>query len=436
MSSISTLAQQEDREAVFRRVDLRVLAFLALCYAFAYIDRVNIGFAKLQMQHDLGLSEAAYGLGAGIFFLGYVLFEVPSNLLLVKIGARKTLSRILFLWGLTSAAMYLVSNTTSFYLFRFLLGIFEAGFAPGMIFYLTYWYPRDRMARALALLLCAAPIGGVISGPLSGWMLSALSGVGGLSGWQWMFICEGIPAAVLGLLALVALADTPDEARWLTADEKADLRAMVTPASTAPHANRTLSVVLRDPLTYRLAAAYFCFICGLYAIGFWLPTILKTIGLKGYVQIGLFSAIPYGFAAASMYLAGRSSDQRRERRLHAGISGLVGAVALAIAAFRLSEFSTAMIAITVATAGMYAAYSVFWAMPSDILSGRAAAGGIAVINTIGLFGGFLSPTMIGWANTVTHNAQAGLLVIVGLVVVGSLLLLTMPTAGSRELGRT
>ncbi|RKP47408.1 MFS transporter [Trinickia fusca] len=436
MSSISTLAQQQDREAVFRRVDIRVLAFLALCYAFAYIDRVNIGFAKLQMQHDLGLSEAAYGLGAGIFFLGYVLFEVPSNLLLIKIGARKTLSRILFLWGLTSAAMYLVSNTTSFYLLRFLLGVFEAGFAPGMIFYLTYWYPRERMARALALLLCAAPIGGVISGPLSGWMLSALSGVGGLSGWQWMFICEGIPAAVLGLLALVALADTPDEARWLTADEKADLRAMVSPASTTPHANRTLSVVLRDPLTYRLAAAYFCFICGLYAIGFWLPTILKTIGLKGYVQIGLFSAIPYGFAAASMYLAGRSSDQRRERRLHAGIAGLIGAVALAIAAFRLSEFSTAMIAITVATAGMYVAYSVFWAMPSDILSGRAAAGGIAVINTIGLFGGFLSPTMIGWANTVTHNAQAGLLVIVGLVVVGSLLLLTMPAAGSRELGRT
>ena len=427
MSSISTLASP-DRQAVYRRIDARVLGFLAICYAFAYIDRVNIGFAKLQMQHELGLTEAAYGFGAGIFFLGYVLFEVPSNLLLVKIGARKTLGRIMLLWGLASACTFLVSSQTSFYFLRFLLGVFEAGFAPGMIFYLTYWYPRERMARALALLLCAAPVGGVISGPVSGWILSGLSGAGGLTGWQWMFICEGIPAAVLGLVAFFALADTPARARWLTERERATVLAAVEAPESAPYAGRSLGVILRDPLTYRLAAAYFCFICGLYAIGFWLPTILKTMGVKGFVDIGLYSAIPYGFAVVAMYLAARSSDRSGERSRHAGIAGLIGAAALAVVAFHLTDFSTAMIAIVVATAGMYAAYSVFWALPSDLLAGPAAAGGIAVINTLGLFGGFLSPTMIGWANTATGNPKAGLLMIVGLVTVGSLLLLTLRTA--------
>ncbi len=427
MSSISTLASP-DRQAVYRRIDARVLGFLAICYAFAYIDRVNIGFAKLQMQHELGLTEAAYGFGAGIFFLGYVLFEVPSNLLLVKIGARKTLGRIMLLWGLASACTFLVSSQTSFYFLRFLLGVFEAGFAPGMIFYLTYWYPRERMARALALLLCAAPVGGVVSGPVSGWILSGLSGAGGLRGWQWMFICEGIPAAVLGLVAFFALADTPARARWLTERERATVLAAVEAPESAPYAGRSLGVILRDPLTYRLAAAYFCFICGLYAIGFWLPTILKTMGVKGFVDIGLYSAIPYGFAVVAMYLAARSSDRSGERSRHAGIAGLIGAAALAVVAFHLTDFSTAMIAIVVATAGMYAAYSVFWALPSDLLAGPAAAGGIAVINTLGLFGGFLSPTMIGWANTATGNPKAGLLMIVGLVTVGSLLLLTLRTA--------
>ena len=431
MSSISTLASP-DRQAVYRRIDARVLGFLAICYAFAYIDRVNIGFAKLQMQHDLGLTEAAYGLGAGIFFLGYVLFEVPSNLLLVKIGARKTLGRIMLLWGLASACTFLVSSQASFYFLRFLLGVFEAGFAPGMIFYLTYWYPRERMARALALLLCAAPVGGVVSGPVSGWILSGLSGAGGLTGWQWMFICEGIPAAVLGLVAFFALADTPARARWLTERERATVLAAVEAPESAPYAGRSLGVILRDPLTYRLAAAYFCFICGLYAIGFWLPTILKTMGVKGFVDIGLYSAIPYGFAAVTMYLAARSSDSKGERSRHAGVAGLIGAAALAVVAFHLTDFSTAMIAIVVATAGMYAAYSVFWALPADLLAGPAAAGGIAVINTIGLFGGFLSPTMIGWANTATGNPKAGLLVIVGLVALGSLLLLTLRTGPVRR----
>jgi sugar phosphate permease len=430
MSSISTLASP-DRQAVYRRIDLRVLGFLAICYAFAYIDRVNIGFAKLQMQHDLGLTEAAYGLGAGIFFLGYVLFEVPSNLLLVKIGARKTLGRIMLLWGLASASMFLVSSQASFYFLRFVLGVFEAGFAPGMIFYLTYWYPRERMARALALLLCAAPVGGVISGPVSGWILSGLSGTGGLTGWQWMFICEGMPAAVLGLVAFFALADTPARARWLTEREKSAVLAAIEPPASAPHAARSLGAILREPMTYRLAAAYFCFICGLYAIGFWLPTILKTMGVKGFVDIGLYSAVPYGFAAVTMYLAARSSDRSGERARHAGIAGLIGAAALAVVAFHLTDFATAMIAIVVATAGMYAAYSVFWALPSDLLAGPAAAGGIAVVNTLGLFGGFLSPTMIGWANTATGNPKAGLLVIVGLVTVGSWLLLTLRTDRAR-----
>ncbi len=410
------------KPGLFRKIDARVLGFLALCYAFAYVDRINIGFAKLQMQHDLALSDAAYGLGAGIFFLGYVLFEIPSNLLLVRIGARKTLARIMILWGLASAATCFASSTTSFYVLRFLLGVFEAGFAPGMIFYLTYWYPKERMARAVALLLAAAPIGGIVAGPLSGWVMTSLSGIAGLSGWRWLFILEGIPAALLGLAALFWLKDSPENASWLTPNELSSLRGMVTPAIPDRAAYRSLPTVLANASIYRLAAAYFCLICGLYAIGFWLPAILKAAGLKDVLEIGLYSAVPYVAAAASMYVLARRSDRKKERHRHAAIAATVSAVALAVATLNLKEFGVTFAAITVATAAMFAAYAVFWAIPHDLLSGPTAASGIAFINTLGLFGGFLSPTMIGWVKTATGQTQTGLLVIAALLVLGALLL--------------
>ncbi|MFE5125164.1 MFS transporter [Streptomyces sp. NPDC056669] len=406
------------RDALYRRVGRRILPLLILCYTFAFLDRVNIGFAKLSMQQDIGISESVYGLAAGIFFLGYVIFEVPSNLLLAKIGTRKTLCRIMVLWGLTAAAMMFVSGPTSFYVLRFLLGVFEAGFAPGIIFYLTCWYPPARIAAAMGLLLLPGPIGSMIGGPVSSWLITHTEGVAGLHGWQWMFLLEGLPCLVLALVVWTTLADTPEQAAWLSAEEKELLRRdLAVDGDTGTHDFRQ---VLRDPRVYALAISLFCLISGLYAVSFWLPTILKENGLTDIGSIGLYSAVPYAFAIVLMVVLGRRSDRTGERRLHSSIAALISAVALAVAAFTASSFVISLIAIIVATACMWGAYSVFWAMPSTYLKGTAAAGGIALINSIALLGGFLSPILIGFVKDATGSTEVGLLSIVALLLIGSL----------------
>lgn len=407
--------------AVYSRLNWRILPFLLVCYLFASLDRLNIGYAKLQMQDALGMSDAAYGLGAGIFFLGYVLFELPSNLLLPKVGARKTISRILVLWGLTSAAMLFTRNVPMFYVLRFLLGVFEAGFAPGMIFYLTYWYGEARMARAIAIVMLAGPLSGVIGGPLSGWVMTVFAGTHGLAGWQWMFLIEGLPCVVLGIVAWFFLADTPRQARWLTDDERAVLTREVG-AGQGPHGtHRSFMQVAADPKVYLMGIAYFCVICGIYAVNFWLPTILKADGLTSPMEIGMYSAIPFLVSMIAMVVVGYSSDKRGERRWHSVVPAVVGTVALALAA-STNHLAASLVCMTIATAGMWVAYTVFWAIPSDYLKGEVAAGGIALINTIGLLGGFVSPTLIGWARTATGSMAAGLYVMVGLLFLGAVLL--------------
>lgn len=411
----------ERSTSVYSVVNRRILPFLATCYLFAYLDRINIGFAKLQMQNDLALSDAAYGLGAGIFFFGYMLFEVPSNLLLVKIGARRTLSRILILWGIVSASMLFVTDVWTFYALRFLLGVFEAGFAPGMIYYLTQWYPGERMARAMAVVLGAAPLGGVIGGPASTWIMGHFAGAGGLAGWQWMFLAEGIPSILLGIAAYGYLVDKPADARWLTDAQKAVIAGDI--ARAAPGQASSFGKALTEPKLYVLAAAYFCLICGVYAVGFWLPSILKSAGLSDLFQIGLYSAIPNLAMIVAMYALGRRSDRRGERHLHSAITAVLGAGLLAWAAYATS-LPAALISITLASAAIFASYSVFWAIPQQHLKGTAAAGGIALINSIGLFGGFFSPTLIGWTKEATGSLQAGLLVMAALLVLGAVLLAT------------
>ncbi|MHA6823892.1 MFS transporter [Ralstonia pseudosolanacearum] len=406
---------------VYRVVNWRVLPFLAVCYLFAYLDRINISFAKLQMQNDLALSDAAYGFGAGVFFFGYMLFEVPSNLLLVRVGARRTLSRILVLWGIVSASMLFVTDVWTFYALRFLLGVFEAGFAPGMIYYLTQWYPRARMAQAVAIVLGAAPVGGAIGGPVSTWIMSRFAGANGLTGWQWMFLAEGIPAIVLGVAAYFYLADKPAAARWLTDEQKAAIARDV--GHSSERQTTSLARALKDPMIYQLAAAYFCLISGLYAVHFWLPSILKAAGVKDLMQIGLYSAVPNLASLAAMYAFSRSSDRRAERRWHSTIAAVFGAALLATTAY-VSSFPAALLSITLASAAIYASYTVFWAIPREYLSGTAAAGGIALINSIGLFGGFFSPTFIGWAKDATGSLRAGLLVIAAILLLGSILLAT------------
>ncbi|WP_176100286.1 MFS transporter [Burkholderia cepacia] len=406
-------------QALYRKLNWRLLPFLLLCYTFAYLDRVNIGFAKLSMQSDLGISDAVYGLGAGIFFLGYVLFEIPSNLLLPRIGARKTISRIMVLWGLTSAGMMFVHNETTFYGMRFLLGVFEAGFAPGMIFYLTYWYGQRRMAGVMAVVMLAGPIGGAFGSPLSAWLMTGLSGVHGLAGWQWMFIVEGLPCVLLGALALKVLSDRPADAAWLTDDEKRLLAAELHAPGAGHH---SFGQVLRDPRVYLLAFAYFTIICGIYAVSFWLPSILKADGVTDTMQIGLYSMIPYVCAAIAMIVIGRRSDRRGERRFHSAVPALIGAIALAVATTANGNLVVSLVGMTIATSMIWAAYTVFWAIPSQYLKGDAAAGGIALINTIGLIGGFLSPTIIGAIHSATGSMAAGLLVMVALLVAGAAVL--------------
>lgn len=402
---------------LYRRIGWRILPLLVVCYLFAYIDRVNIGFAKLQMSEDIGISESVYGLAAGIFFLGYVLFEVPSNLLLRRIGTRKTIFRIMLLWGLTSAAMLFVHDATSFYVLRFLLGVFEAGFAPGIIFYLTYWYPRARMGAAMSVLMIPGPLGSMIGGPTSALIMSGLDGSAGLAGWQWMFLLEGLPCVALALVIWKVLPDGPGDARWLTPDERA-LLAHDLSGSQEGGEHRFLKV-LTDPRVYGLALGYFCLISGLYGVSFWLPTILSENGVSSVVAIGLWSAVPYAVALVVMRVLARHSDATGERRWHTVIPTVVAAAGMAVAAFTASTFGVSMIALIVSTASMWGAYTVFWSVPASFLRGDAAAGGIAFINSIGLLGGFVSPTLIGYVKQETGSTEIGLLTLVVLLVVGA-----------------
>ncbi|WP_265920351.1 MFS transporter [Cupriavidus nantongensis] len=408
--------------ALIKKLNWRLLPFLLVCYIFATIDRVNVGFAKLQMQSDLGLSDAAYGLGAGIFFIGYMLFEIPSNLMFPKWGARKTFCRILILWGLTSASTAFVTNEASFYVLRFLLGVFEAGYAPGMIFYLTYWYGKQNMGSVLGIVMLAGPLTGIIAGPLSGAILAHMAGVHGMHGWQWMFLIESLPCVLLGVLAPFVLADKPADAPWLSAEEK---RVLASSQETHNHGHHSFSQVAKDPVVYRMAVVLFCLLSVAYANAFWLPTMIKSSGIGDPLQVGLLSAVPAIAGAIAMMLAGRISDRHGNRGKHVGISALISAFALAGAAIFDGKLVPALACISLAIAMMYSAYTVFWTMPSEYLKGNAAAGGIALINTIALLSGFVAPNIFGLSTTFTGSTRAGMTVMVVLMTVGGILALTL-----------
>ncbi|MFM0501473.1 MFS transporter [Paraburkholderia caffeinilytica] len=420
MSAILPSTAGDSAAALYSKLNWRLLPFLVACYMFAYLDRVNVGFAKLQMQTDLGFSDAAYGVGAGIFFIGYVLFELPSNLMLPKIGARKTFSRILVLWGVTSACMLFVHSVPAFYAMRFLLGVFEAGFAPGMIYYLSCWYGPARMARAIALVFVAGPLGGIVGGPVSAWLMTSLAGVGGLAGWQWMFLVEGLPCIVLGLLTLRVLSDRPADASWLNGHEKALLDNETAPTQ---HRADSFKAVLKSPRVYVLALAYFSVIFPIYAISFWLPTLLREQGVQDTIRLGWYTAIPYVAAAVCMYLAGRSSDRLGERRYHCAIPALGAAACLVATIFADGSLPLTLLALTLGTACLWMTYTVFWAIPSQLVEGTAAAGGIALINTVGLSGGFWGPAVVGWTRAGTGSMHAGLFIMACAATLAAILIL-------------
>jgi len=411
--------------SVYARVTRRLIPLLFSCYVAAYLDRVNIGFAKLQMLHDLRFSETVYGLGAGIFFLGYFLFEVPSNIILHRVGARLWIARVMLTWSVISAAMLFVTSPTGFYILRFLLGVAEAGFFPGVILYLTYWYPSSRRAGIVALFMTGIPVAGLIGGPLSGWILKGMAGVQGLAGWQWLFLVEALPSFVLGFAVLRYLDNGIAEARWLTSEEQALLTRRI-----AEEQQHVSSHSLRDGLTnsrvWFLAAIYFCLIAGLYGAGFWLPTLIQRTGVASPLAIGMLTIVPNAIAAVAMVAISRRSDRTRERRWHLVIPAVIGAVGWLLTVRYGSDTAIALMGMSLAMAGVTTSLSQFWCLPTAMLAGAAAATGIALINSIGNLAGFLGPSVIGWLVDRTGSTDVGVYVLAAVMALGSLLVLTVP----------
>jgi MFS family permease len=413
-------------DTTFRRVAWRFMPLLFTCYVVAYLDRINIGFAKLQMLSDLQWSDAVYGLGAGLFFIGYFIFEIPSNLLLHRVGARRWIARIMVTWAVLSISTAWVKTPESFYAVRFLLGISEAGFFPGIILYLTYWFPSHRRGRVVSTLMAGSPVSGMLGGVISGAITNSFGGVLGLHGWQWLYIIEGFPAIILGCIVFLYLDDRVEDAKWLSAEEKAHIKEefredRVAETHVSPWA------AFSSGRVYLLCLIAFGMVLGSYAIGFWLPTIIKRSGVHDPLAVGLLMTIPYTVALIAMLIGGRSSDRSRERRWHVCVPAVIAATGFVICALGESNSIVAMVGLTMATGGVVCALSIFWTLPTTFLGGAGAAAGIALINSTANLAGFVSPVAIGWLRTETNSLSSGLYLVAGsLVFSASLILLFLP----------
>jgi ACS family tartrate transporter-like MFS transporter len=413
-------ATAELSRATLAKVGWRLLPFLLLLYVVAWLDRVNIGFAALQMNADLGFSPAVYGFGAGVFFIGYALFEVPSNLILVRVGARLWIARIMITWGILSAAMLYVTGPTSFYVLRFLLGVAEAGFLPGIIYYLGNWYPAAERARAISWFMVAIPLSTVIGGPLAGVILE-LDGWHGLTGWQWLFLLEGLPAVVLGFVVMVYLTDSPDKAEWLTAAERQWLTEHVRAEQHAAQRRHGvgLRAALLHPTVWLLGLIIFACQCGSYGLTLWIPQIVQGLSGLGNLAVSLISALPYAAAAIGMIAIAASSDRSGERLLHIAIPSAIAAVGFVASAYFTSPVP-GMIALTVAAVGDLGTRGPFWALPTRFLTGSAAAAGIGLINTLGSLGGFVGPYAVGVARQATGGFAGGLVFLALLLLLAAI----------------
>jgi len=429
-----------DLDRLYRKITLRLMPLLFLCYLFAFLDRINIGYAKLEMSSDLGFSEAVYGLGAGIFFFSYLMFEVPSNMLLERVGARLTMLRILVLWGITSAATMFVSSATQFYVARFLLGVFEGGFFPGIILYLTYWFPSARRGLVTGMFMFAVPIAGIIGGPVSGSIMTWMDGAGGMRGWQWMFLLEGIPSILLGLICYFYLADTPAKAKWLSAAEQELVMTVLAEdkgsqqGSMHGDAAGQFRKAVTDGRVWVLALIYFSAACGNYAFTFWLPTMIKSLGVSSLVQIGWYSAIPYLFAGFGVMGISWSSDRFKERRWHVAASLIVAAAALSLTTFTTDSLAMSMVLLCFVAFFEFGAAILFWAIPPTYLSKEAAPVGIALVSSIGVIGGFVSPTLLGFIKSQTGSLDYGMYAVAGIMVIGGLMTLVALPAKALKVG--
>jgi ACS family tartrate transporter-like MFS transporter len=400
---------------------LRLLPFLFVLYVVAYLDRINVSFA------ELGFSDFVYGLGFGLFFVGYFLFEVPSNLILERVGARTWIARIMVTWGLLSAAMMFIKLPWHFYVFRFLLGVAEAGFFPGIILYLTYWFPSSQRARAVSWFMTATSVAGVIGGPLSGALLT-LNGVGGYAGWQWLFVVEGIPAVLLGVAVWFLLTDRPEQARWLDDEERACLIEQIRQdeAGRMSHHATSLRLTLQSSTVWLYSLLYFCLVIGFYGINSWMPKIIRSTGELSDLAVGNLSAIPNLASAFAMVAAGWNSDRTGERRWHVAIAALVGAVGLACCACSLHSTLLVILSLSLALAGLRSTLGPFWAMPTSALAGTAAAGGIAFINSLGNLGGLVGPSVYGRLRETSSSHVPGLVFLAVVLTLAAGLVFYMP----------
>lgn len=424
------------RRRVMRKVGWRLSPFLGLLYFINYLDRTNIGFAAPHgMNEQLGLTNAAFGLASGLFFIGYLILEVPSNLALNRVGARRWIARIMVSWGVVAAVIAFVPNAGTLFVLRFLLGVAEAGFFPGIILYLTYWFPKQERARAVALFMMAVPLSTALGSPLSAWVISAGHKiVFGLEGWRFMFLAEGIPAVIVGVICWWFLTDHPRDARWLAPEERDWLQSQIDAeqAATGKRYHYPLKKALTQPRILALAFVYFGVVYGLYAVGFFLPTIIDGFQETFHthysvVQQGLIVAIPYVFGCFAMFFWARHGDRTGERVWHMALPAIVGGIAIPIALYLHSPFTT-MIAVTICAMGICAALPTFWPLPTTFLTGAAAAGGIALINSLGNLAGFVGPYVTGALADLTGSERAGLWVVGGFMVASGVVAVALRSA--------
>jgi D-galactonate transporter len=443
---LATNYSPEVVKATFDKVAWRLIPFLFICYIVAFLDRVNVGFAKLQMAPDLQFSDAVYGFGAGVFFIGYFIFEVPSNVILERVGARVWIARIMITWGIISSAFMFTHQITwgpvsgwfnltdaefTFYFLRFMLGVAEAGFFPGIILYLTYWFPGPRRAKMVAMFMTAIAISNVVGSPISGAIMQYMDGYNGWRGWQWLFLLEGIPSVIIGVLVFALLPNGPRNARWLTQEEKDLVVHMV---AEDDHAKKELGQrhsfmdAFRDRRVWALSLVYFCGVVGFYAVNFWMPTIISELGIEknDFLKVGLLSMIPWGVAAVAMVVWGHHSDKTGERRWHAATGLLVAMTGLLALTVVGHAAIPSIIALTLVTAGILSWVATFWSLPTAFLSSTAAAAGIAWINSVGNLGGHFGPDLIGRIRTATGQTEAAFYALAAVALLGALIIVFMP----------
>lgn len=418
---LETSVREELLASATAKASARLVPFLFVLYIIAYLDRINIGFAALQMNQAIGLTATTYGFGAGIFFVSYVVFEVPSNVIMARVGARLWIARIMITWGLVSAGTMFVTTSTAFYAVRFLLGIAEAGFFPGVIFYLTLWFPMRERARVIASFVAAALVAGIIGGPISGALLT-MHGAWGLAGWQWLFLMEGLPSVLLGFVVLAFLPDRIADAKWLTLDERQVLEAKLEEESAGKRASHSVTGSFTDGRVWLMALIYLTIPIALYGMGFWLPTIIRANSNGSDFVVGLLSAIPYVLGAVGMVAVGRHSDRTGERRWHIAIPAVIGGTAFALSGM-VHGLVPSLVLLSLAMLGLSSMYGPFWTLATSFLSGVGAAAGIALINCIGNIGGFVGPYAFGYIKDATDSFAAALVALGAVLASGGLLAL-------------